>query len=49
MRAASRTSVLMALRLAERMTMQKPVMLQIPTKISAGLFVVELVSQGTGP
>ena len=48
MRAASRTSVLIALRLAEMMTMQNPVMLQMPTKIRAALLVVELTSQATG-
>src|SRR6266849_1775602 len=47
-RAASSTSVLIAFRLAEMMTMQKPVMLQMPTKISAALLVLELTSQATG-
>src|SRR5439155_20331976 len=46
--AASRTSVLIALRLAEMMTMQKPVMVQMPTKIRAALLVVELTSHATG-
>src|SRR2546430_16590800 len=48
MRAASRTSVLIDFRLAEMITIQKPVILQMPTKIKAGLLVVELTSQGTG-
>src|SRR5436190_18000547 len=48
MRAASSTSVLIALRLAEMMTMQKPTAVQMPTKISAGLLVVESTSHGTG-
>src|SRR2546427_11649570 len=48
MRAASRTSVLIDFMLAEMNTMQKPVMLQMPTKINAGLLVVELTSQATG-
>ena len=47
-RAASRTSVLIDFRLAEMITMQKPVMLQMPTKIRAGLLVVEFTSQATG-
>ena len=48
MRAASSTSVLIALRLAEMMTIPNPVAVQMPTKISAALLVVELTSQGTG-
>src|SRR5439155_25335455 len=48
MRAASTTSLLIALRLAELMTMQNRVMLQMPTKLSAALLVAELTSQATG-
>ncbi len=48
MRAASSTSALIAFRLAEMMTIAKPVMLQIPTKIRAALLVDELTSQATG-
>src|SRR5215467_13165849 len=47
-RAASRTSELIAFKLAEMMTMQKPVNDQIPTKIRAALLVVRLLSQATG-
>src|SRR6266568_1840649 len=46
--AASRTSVLIALRLAEMMTMQKPTAVQMPTKMRAALLVVESTSHGTG-
>ena len=38
----------MALRLAEMMTMQKPVTVQMPTKIRAALLVVELINHATG-
>src|SRR5438034_9567142 len=46
--AASSTSVLMALRLAEMMTMQKPTAVQTPTKMRAALLVVDSTSHGTG-